>query len=117
MIQDRDAGPLVTLTGPGGTGKTRLALHVAAELVEDHASGVFVVGLASVVDPSAVLGTIADTLAARAVAGEPAADLLAGHLAGKTMLPVLDNLEQRCCGAWTERCGSSTAALRTPTSG
>jgi predicted ATPase/class 3 adenylate cyclase len=62
---------LVTLTGPGGTGKTRLALQLGAELIEGFAAGVFVVDLAPIRDPALVLPTIARTLALRE---QPGAD-------------------------------------------
>src|SRR3954447_23649520 len=53
---------LVTLTGPGGTGKTRLGLKVAAELLDDFGDGVFFVALAPISDPALVTSTIAQTL-------------------------------------------------------
>ena len=56
---------LVTLTGPGGTGKTRLAIEAAAELVPDYKAGVFWVGLATLSDPALVTATIGQTLGAR----------------------------------------------------
>jgi len=58
----RDSPRLVTVTGPGGTGKTRLALQVAAELVEDFPGGVFFVPLAGVGRPELVPSTIASTI-------------------------------------------------------
>jgi predicted ATPase/class 3 adenylate cyclase len=76
---------LVTITGPGGTGKTRLALQVGAELVGSVSDGVFWVPLAALNDPELVLPTIAQTLGAR--------DELAEHLRGKELLILLDNLE------------------------
>jgi predicted ATPase len=83
----RDGGArLVTLLGPGGTGKTRLALEAAAELVSDFGAGVFWVGLASVRDPGLVIDTVAQTLGAK----QPLAD----HVADRELLIVLDNLEQ-----------------------
>ena len=62
----------MTLTGPGGTGKTRLALQVAAELLDDFADGVFFVALAPLSDPALVAPTIAQALGVRE-GGQPAA--------------------------------------------
>src|SRR5439155_1823488 len=61
----QDGARLLTLTGPGGTGKTRLALEAAAELVPDFKAGVFFVGLAPLSDPALVTETIAQTLGAK----------------------------------------------------
>ena len=80
----------VTLTGPGGTGKTRLALQAAAELVEDFPHGVFFVTLAAITDPELVLQQIAQTLGVSETAGQE----LAAYLAEKDLLLVIDNLEQ-----------------------
>ena len=77
---------LVTLTGPGGTGKTRLALEAALTLVPEYKAGVFWVGLASLRDPALVTETIAQTLGAK--------DGLADHIAERELLLLLDNLEQ-----------------------
>src|SRR5437867_4664071 len=85
---------LVTLTGAGGTGKTRLALQTGAELLEEFASGVFFVSLAPIRDPSVVIPTVAQTLAVREVPGEPLAETPAAYLEQKEILFVLDNFEQ-----------------------
>ena len=79
---------LVTLTGAGGSGKTRLALEVAAELVGEFRDGVWFVGLASLRDPSLVVPTIAHTLGVR----EP--QTASEYLRDKETLLILDNLEQ-----------------------
>ena len=91
----RDEGVhLLTLTGPGGTGKTRLGLQVAAELLEDFLSGVFFVSLAPISDSDLVVPAIAEALALREVAGEQPFETLIGYLREKQMLLVLDNFEQ-----------------------
>jgi predicted ATPase len=77
---------LVTLTGPGGTGKTRLAIEAAATLVPEYKAGVFWVGLATLRDPALVTETIAQTLGAK--------DGLAEHIGERELLLLLDNLEQ-----------------------
>jgi predicted ATPase/DNA-binding SARP family transcriptional activator len=77
---------LVTLTGPGGSGKTRLALELAAQGSDAHHDGAWWVSLAAVTDPDLVPATIMDSLGAR---GE-----LREHLVGKRALLLLDNLEQ-----------------------
>jgi predicted ATPase/DNA-binding SARP family transcriptional activator len=85
---------LLTLTGTGGTGKTRLALEVAAELVEEYPDGVFFVSLAPIRDPALVIPTIAQTLSVKEEAGKPVAATLARELELKTLLLFLDNFEQ-----------------------
>jgi class 3 adenylate cyclase len=87
----RDGSRLVTVTGPGGTGKTRLALQVAAELVGSFADGVFWVPLASVKDPELVAPTIAETVDARG--------RLAEHLRTRQTLLLLDNAEHLLAAA------------------
>jgi predicted ATPase len=77
---------LVTLTGPGGSGKTRLALQAAAELVDEFADGVWFVSLAALRNPEFVEATIAEALGVR--------DVLERYLRTKEMLLVLDNFEQ-----------------------
>jgi predicted ATPase len=77
---------LLTLTGPGGSGKTRLALEAAAALVPSFTAGTFWIGLASLRDASLVSETIAQTLGAK--------DGLAAHIAERELLLLLDNLEQ-----------------------
>jgi predicted ATPase/class 3 adenylate cyclase len=81
-----DGSRLLTLTAPGGSGKTRLALEAAATLVPEYKAGVFWVGLASLRDPALVTETIAQTLGAK--------DGLADHIGEREMLLLLDNLEQ-----------------------
>jgi predicted ATPase len=85
---------LLTLTGPGGTGKTRLALQLAAEVVDDFPDGVFFVALAPLTDPELVLPTIAQTLAVHEQPGQTASETLADFLGQKKLLLVLDNFEQ-----------------------
>ncbi len=85
LIRD-DGARLVTLTGPGGSGKTRLAREAAAELVGDHKAGTFWVELVAIRDPALVTDEIAKTLGAQ--------DGLADHIGEREMLLVLDNLEQ-----------------------
>jgi predicted ATPase/class 3 adenylate cyclase len=90
----RDAAVrLLTLTGPGGSGKTRLALHAAAELGDAFPDGVFFVPLAAVTDAALVPVTIAAALGLRESAGETPREHLLASLAGKRMLLLLDNLE------------------------
>jgi predicted ATPase/class 3 adenylate cyclase len=85
LVRD-EAARLVTLAGPGGTGKTRLALEAAGELVSDFGAGVFWIGLSPVRDPALVVDTIVQTLGAK--------QELAAHIGDKQLLLVLDNLEQ-----------------------
>jgi|GEM_PF-474674 Predicted ATPase len=83
---------VVTLIGPGGTGKTRLAVHAAAELLDAFASGVYFVNLAPVRDPDLVVPTIAHALGIDEAPGEPA-DAVVRHLRRLQLLLVLDNVE------------------------
>ncbi|MFL5735544.1 MAG: ATP-binding protein, partial [Chloroflexia bacterium] len=85
---------LVTLTGPGGIGKTRLALQVAANLIDDFPDGVFFVPLEHITDPTQVAPAIARTLGIRQPSGDEVLDALAGYLSDKRLLLVLDNFEQ-----------------------
>jgi predicted ATPase/class 3 adenylate cyclase len=85
---------LLTLTGPGGTGKTRLALRAAADQVERVEDGVFLVDLSTVTDPELVPSTIATGLGIRQDPATDLGDTLAGHLRDRDVLLVLDNVEQ-----------------------
>ncbi len=85
---------LMTLTGPGGTGKTRLGVQVAAELTDAFADGVFFVNLAPINDYTLVVPTIAETLGMRAGAGQSPLERLREDLRQKQMLLLLDNFEQ-----------------------
>ena len=85
---------LVTLTGPGGTGKTRLSQQVAAELIDAFRDGVMLVELAPIFDPTLVLPTIAQTLGVQDVGNRPPLDALTELLREKRLLLVLDNFEQ-----------------------
>jgi predicted ATPase len=85
---------LVTLTGAGGTGKTRLALQAAGELLDEFKDGVFFVALAPIRDPSLILPTIAQTLGIREVTDRTLLEQLVDELHDKRTLLVLDNFEQ-----------------------
>jgi predicted ATPase len=85
---------LVTLTGPGGTGKTRLALAVAASLADAFADGVTFVDLSPIRDPSLVPSAIAHTLGIRDAGDQPLLETLTLYLQPRCLLLVLDNFEQ-----------------------
>ena len=95
----RDEVRIVTLTGPGGVGKTRLALRVAEELAGVLADGVVFVELAQVRDPELVVSAVARTLEVREAGGHDLEDGLVATLAGRELLLVLDNLEHLLAAA------------------
>ena len=82
----RDGARLLTLTGPGGSGKTRLAIEAATTLITEFKAGVFWVDLAPLRDPELVTDTISEVLGAK--------DGLAEHIGEREMLLLVDNLEQ-----------------------
>ena len=84
---------LLTLTGPGGCGKTRLALVLALEVVKDFEDGVWWTGLASLSDPDLVPQELASTLGVREAPGRTLTELLTEHLQTKRLLLILDNCE------------------------
>jgi predicted ATPase/transcriptional regulator with XRE-family HTH domain len=90
---------LVTLTGPGGTGKTRLALQVATDLRGTFHDGVCLVSLAPITDPNLVVPTIAQTLDVRETGGRSVLENLRGYLRSKRLLLLLDNFEQVAAAA------------------
>jgi predicted ATPase/class 3 adenylate cyclase/Tfp pilus assembly protein PilF len=85
---------LLTLTGPGGTGKTRLALQAAADLLDDFPDGVFFVPLATIADAALAPAAIATALAIPETAGQTPREQVLTELAERSLLLVLDNLEQ-----------------------
>jgi predicted ATPase/DNA-binding CsgD family transcriptional regulator/tetratricopeptide (TPR) repeat protein len=103
--------PLVTLTGPGGVGKTRLALQVAADLREEFANGVAFVPLAPVRDPDLVLPAVAQALGLSDLGGRPLAERLPEVVRERRLLLVLDNFEQVLAAA-THVAGLLTACPR-----
>ncbi len=87
------SGRLVTLTGAGGCGKTRLALQVAAELLDGVGDGVFLVELAAVLDEAVVADAVRETLRIAPQPGRSAEEVLLGALEPQRLLVVLDNCE------------------------
>jgi predicted ATPase/class 3 adenylate cyclase len=85
---------VVTLTGPGGIGKTRLSLEVVRAVLGEFPAGVLQVALAPVSDPALVMATIAQVLDVPLAAGRPALDTVKLRIGGERMLLVLDNFEQ-----------------------
>ena len=102
-----DGVRLLTLTGPGGTGKTRLALQAAAAASESFPDGVYWVPLAPLRDPDLVLPSLARALAVSEEPDTPLEDTLSTHLSGKSQLLLLDNVEHLLPPA-----AESIAALR-----
>jgi predicted ATPase/class 3 adenylate cyclase len=90
---------LLTLTGPGGTGKTRLALQAGAELLEAADDGVFFVSLATITDPELVPSAIAGSLGLKESAEGSLMETLESYLQQKRLLLILDNFEQVLEGA------------------
>ncbi len=97
LVGDSDGQPseirLLTLTGPGGTGKTRLALQVAAGLEARFPDGVWFVELAALSDPSLVPQTVASSVGLRNESNRPPLELLIRYLTPKQSLLLLDNCE------------------------
>jgi predicted ATPase/class 3 adenylate cyclase len=85
---------LLTLTGPGGAGKSRLALRVAAELLTQYRDGSCFVDLSPVTDPALVPAAVAKALGVPEAAGRPILDEVKDHLRHRELLQVVDNFEQ-----------------------
>src|SRR5688572_11215201 len=84
---------LLTFIGPGGTGKTRLSLQLAAEHLSDFKDGVWLIELAPLADPAFIISAIASVFDVREVPGVPLANLVLDYLRAKQILLILDNCE------------------------
>ena len=104
-----DRHRLVTVTGPGGSGKTRLAGEVARQVAARFADGAWLVELAALADPAAVASVVAAALEVRDLPGVPVAEALARALARRQLLLVLDNCEH-VIGAAAELCAGLLSA-------
>lgn len=95
---------LVTLTGSGGSGKTRIALQVAAELVGTFHDGTWFVDLSSLTDPALIHQTVAQVLGVRPMPGREVSEVLASYLAPRSLIILLDNCEHlvEAASEWSE---------------
>ena len=92
---------LVTLTGPGGCGKTRLAIHVAHELHATYVDGVYFIDLAPLADPALLIQAVASTMGIREEAGQSLAESFLDSMQSRRVLVILDNCEhliEACAG-------------------
>jgi predicted ATPase len=89
-----DRARLLTLTGPGGIGKTRLSLQVAADIVQRFPDGVYFVALSAVRDPELISSAVAQSIGLSVSGNRAPFDVVVEHLKDRTVLLVLDNLEQ-----------------------
>ncbi|WP_344920522.1 ATP-binding protein [Streptosporangium oxazolinicum] len=105
---------VVTLTGPGGVGKTRLALHVAADVQRAFPDGVWLVELAGLESPEPLAGTVNEALEIRDVSHRSPVEVLIGHLRDKRALLILDNCEHllRACAVLAGTLVRSIPSLR-----
>jgi non-specific serine/threonine protein kinase len=108
------AARLVTLTGSGGTGKTRLSLQVATDLLRSFADGVWLVELAPLADPALVPKTVGAALGLRVEGNRPVMNALTENLREKTILLILDNCEHviHACARLAEALLSTCPNLR-----
>jgi predicted ATPase/class 3 adenylate cyclase len=90
----RDETRLLTLTGPGGTGKTRLALQAVADLLDDFSDGAFFVSLATLTEAELLLPAVAESLGMKETGEQPLDESLKEYLGQRRLLLVLDNFEQ-----------------------
>jgi len=105
---------LLTLLGPGGGGKTRLAMQVGADMIDDFANGVFIAELAPVTDPDFIPDTLLNSFGIKEEARKTDEATLTDHLKNKELLLILDNCEHLIyeCAVITEKLLSSCPKLR-----
>ncbi len=114
VTQILESARLVTITGTGGAGKTRLSLQVAGEILDRFPDGVWLVELASLFEPALVANQLASTLGIREETGRSLVETAIAALRTKQTLIILDNCEQLvdACAALAERLLRSCAGLR-----
>ncbi len=93
MVRLLSSKRLVTLIGTGGTGKTRLMMEVAGDLVDAYPDGVWLAELAPIIDPAMVGGAVAQALGVREPPGVTTEAALADYVRAKAMLLLIDNCE------------------------